>query len=325
MNSISRQCILGASLVLFIHAAHAATYNLCSVTGGCQHDNSYISVKNSYTKTQYPLVFAHGLNGFSKNGTIDYWYQIPQSLVSGGSDVYVTLEAAQNSSEVRGEQLLSQVKQILAISGAKKINLIGHSHGGQSVRYVAAVVPSQVASVTTVGSPHTGSPLFDAKKAKTTPPLVTNISNMFFEFFDLMSGEAYQQDKLAAIDSLTTLGAAKFNLKFPQALPAADNRCGEGAYQVNGVRYYSWGGTGLKTNLVDFSDYFLADTSKAFKESNDGVVGRCSSHLGQVIRDDFFMNHFDEVNQLFGMVSIFATSPITVYRNQANRLKNAGL
>ena len=37
------------------------------------------------------------------------------------------------------------------------------------------------------------------------------------------------------------------------------------------------------------------------------------------------MNHLDEVNQLFGLTSIFETSPVSVFRTHANRLKNAGL
>jgi len=60
-------------------------------------------------------------------------------------------------------------------------------------------------------------------------------------------------------------------------------------------------------------------------ENNDGLVGTCDSHLGQVIRDDYSMNHLDEVNLLFGIHHLFSTDPITTYRNHANRLKNAGL
>jgi triacylglycerol lipase len=44
-----------------------------------------------------------------------------------------------------------------------------------------------------------------------------------------------------------------------------------------------------------------------------------------VIRDNYRMNHLDEVNQFIGLTSLFETSPVTVYRQQANRLKNAGL
>ena len=33
-----------------------------------------------------------------------------------------------NSTEIRGEQTLQQVEEILAITGKAKVNLIGHSH-----------------------------------------------------------------------------------------------------------------------------------------------------------------------------------------------------
>ncbi len=52
-----------------------------------------------------------------------------------------------NSSEVRGEQYLAQLQEVMAITGAKKVNLIGHSHGAHAVRYAAGVIPDQVASV----------------------------------------------------------------------------------------------------------------------------------------------------------------------------------
>ena len=64
-------------------------------------------------------------------------------------------------------------------------------------------------------------------------------------------------------------------------------------------------------------------TSLAFGGAkNDGLVASCASHLGKVIRDDYAMNHLDEINQTVGLVNLFETNPVTVYRQQANRLKN---
>ncbi len=317
------------SLLASAMTAQAASYKLCSVAGGCTSTGS-ISVTSNYTQTKYPLVFAHGMAGFSKVGPADYWYGIPKDLVAGGSSVYVTQVASFQSSEVRGEQLLSQVQNILAISGAAKVNLIGHSHGNQSIRYVAAAIPAKVSSVTGVGGPQTGSPVADVIKGVTTIPglgpitatVLSGAINGFFLMIDAISGQGYRQDALAGMDSLTTKGAAAFNVKYPQAMPAT--KCAEGAYTVNGVRYYSWSGTGHLTNVLDISDAALAASGLVIPEANDGLVGRCSSHLGQVIRDDYFMNHLDEVNQIFGLVSIFETNPVSVYRQQANRLKTAG-
>ena len=59
--------------------------------------------------------------GFAKLGPIDYWYGIPQDLVSGGSKVYSTQVASFQSSEIRGEQLLKQVQNILAIRFANRL------------------------------------------------------------------------------------------------------------------------------------------------------------------------------------------------------------
>jgi len=332
MNKILAQGILAASLLSGIDAAQAAVYKTCSVSGGCVNGSSNISVSSNYTQTKYPLVFAHGMAGFSKVGPVDYWYGIPKDLVSGGSNVFVTQVASFQSSEVRGEQLLTQVKQILAITGAAKVNLIGHSHGNQSIRYVAAAIPTKVASVTGVGGPQTGSPVADVIKGVTTIPglgpltgaVLSGAINGFFLVIDAISGQGYRQDALAGMDSLTTAGAGAFNVKYPQALPPASNKCAEGAYTVNGVRYYSWSGTGHLTNVLDISDVPLAATGLVFPEANDGLVGKCASHLGQVLRDNYGMNHLDEVNQLFGLVNIFETNPVSVYRAQANRLKNSG-
>ena len=70
----------------------------------------------------------------------------------------------------------------------------------------------------------------------------------------------------------------------------------------------------------------MALTSLAFLGAkNDGLVSSCSSRLGKVIRDDYAINHLDEVNQTVGLTNLFETSPVTLFRQQANRLKNAGL
>ncbi len=291
-----------------------------------------LSHAGSYAQTKYPLVLAHGMAGFDKIGLLDYWYQIPQDLQANGAKVYLTQVSAFQSSEVRGEQLLRQVEDILAISGAAKVNLIGHSHGNQSTRYVAGVIPGKVASVTSVGGPTKGSPTADLIKGASQLPvigapatsLLTQVVNGFGALIGLAAGQRLPQDSLAGLNSLTTAGAADFNRRFPAGVPTT--ACGEGAYAVNGVRYYSWSGTAVLTNLVDPMDAGLALSSLSFLGSaNDGLVGRCSSHLGKVIRDNYYMNHLDEVNQTFGLVSLFETNPKSVFRQHANRLKLAGL
>jgi triacylglycerol lipase len=285
-----------------------------------------------YTQTRYPIVLVHGLFGWdSIAGTVDYFHKVPAALRASGAKVYVTQVSAANSTEVRGEQLLKQVKEILAITGASKVNIVGHSHGGPTARYVAGVAPELVASVSSVGGVNRGSDFADALRgvlpngSPITGAVAGLVDSTLVNLIQTLSGNGeLPRNAEAALDSLSTAGSLKFNQKFPAGIPTT--ACGEGAYVVQGVRYYSWGGNKQITNLLDISDGVLALSGAFFNgKPNDGLVSTCSMNLGQVIRTNYRMNHLDEVNQLFGLVHLFETNPVEVYRQQANRLKNAGL
>ncbi len=283
-----------------------------------------------YTQTKYPIVLVHGLFGFDNIGPVEYFYGIPSALRADGARVYTVQVSAANSTEVRGEQLLTQVKQILAVTGAAKVNLMGHSHGAPTSRYVASVRPDLVASVTSIGGVNKGSTVADvilgvAPAGSFTNAVLVSITNGLGTVISFLSGgSGLSQNSLAAVQALSTAGTAKFNLAHPEGLPTTT--CGEGAYTARGVAYFSWSGAQPYTNVFDIVDPALALTSLAFKGAkNDGLVSSCSSRLGRVIRDDYAMNHLDEVNQTVGIVNLFETSPVTLFRQQANRLKNQGL
>ena len=186
-------------------AQAAGQYYNCANANGCKLvDSKYFT--SSYTKTQYPVVLAHGLGGFTTLfGVIDYFNGIPEDLMKGGSEVYTTKTSAVNNSEVRGEQLLQQVKTIAAISGESKVNLFGHSQGGIDIRYVAGVAPKYVASVTAVSSPEQGSKTADFVKdvlepnntsgqpSNVTTQLVSGVFNLIGGFTDIGSGISFNQ------------------------------------------------------------------------------------------------------------------------------------
>jgi triacylglycerol lipase len=284
----------------------------------------------SYTQTENPVVLVHGLMGFdSLLGIYDYFFLIPNNLRSGGATVYVANLSASNYSEVRGEQLIDELDTLRALHGHQRFNLIGHSHGGPTIRYVASVRPDLVASITSVGSPHTGSAVADATRHGPPPgsymeSLLAGMVNALSTFIDVLAGDLHPQDALGALESLNSEGAAIFNAQHPQGMPTST--CGQGAAVVNGVRYYSMGGTRVFTNVLDPSDYMLSATSLFFGwQANDGLVERCSSHLGVVLRSNYPWNHLDQVNQVLALRGLFTPNPVSVYRAHANRLRNAGL
>jgi triacylglycerol lipase len=289
----------------------------------------------AFTKTRYPIVLAHGLFGFSSVGGVDYFYGIPSALRAKGATVFTPQVPAANTSEVRGEALLKYLRQLKATHGHQKFNLIGHSHGSHSVRYVAGVAPELVASVLLVGGPNQGSVIPDLLLSGTGAIGITNALTSIVNAIARAAGGVIggdglggPQDSLGALKSLSTAGAADFNRRFPAGMPTT--RCGSGAHFVNGVYYYSASGTikgSMLINLFTFdpADLALTVTQNIFRDDNDGLVSRCSSRWGLVLRDNYDWNHGDEINQVFGSVGFNAQSPVSFYRTHANRLKNMGL
>ena len=288
------------------------------------------SFASGYTQTRYPIVLVHGVFGFDNIGPVEYFYGIPYALQVDGARVYTVSVSAANSTEARGEQLLTQVKQILAATGASKVNLIGHSQGGPTSRYVSSVRPDLIASVTTVGGVNKGSKVADLLLGITpdgslSRAVLGSVTNGLATIISFLSGSPnLPQNVIAANISLSTVGTAKFNAAHPEGVPTS--ACGEGAYSSRGVSYFSWSGAQPYTNFLDVLDPALALTALVFEgEKSDGLVSSCSSHFGRVIRDNYSMNHLDEVNQTIGLVNIFETNPVTVFRQHANRLRNQGL
>ncbi|MBM7061276.1 triacylglycerol lipase [Pseudomonas sp. UL073] len=290
-------------------------------------------------QTRYPLLLVPGLLGFVRLPGYPYWYRIDRALRRAGAEVHPLLVSALHASETRGEQLLGEIERIRTATGAAKVNLIGHSQGALSARYAAARRPDWVASVTSVAGPNHGSELADylAHRAPAGSPYERLIIALLHGTARLLSwlerdyrGPALPQDARAAHASLTSVGVAAFNRLYPQGLPAEWG--GEGAAEVDGVRYYSWSGTlqpgrtDRGGNWLDLSNRFCRLFARSFvreRGHNDGMVGRCSSHLGRVIRDDYPFDHLDIVNQSHGLVGRGA-DPVAVYLEHAARLRADG-
>lgn len=177
---------------------------------------------SGYTETKYPIVLVHGLFGFDTLAGVDYFYGIPESLAKDGASVYVAQVSATNSSEVRGEQLLAQVETLIAATGASKVNLIGHSHGGPTARYVASVRPDLVSSVTSIGGVHKGSKVADlvrgtVAEGSPTEDIAVKLAGGLTTLINLLSGGSdLDQDGLASLEALTTEGSLAFNQFYPE-------------------------------------------------------------------------------------------------------------
>jgi triacylglycerol lipase len=290
--------------------------------------------------TCYPLVLVPGTLGFIRLVLYPYWYGIAEALRQSGATVIAVQVSPLNSSEVRGEQLLARIDEILRETGAEKVNLIGHSQGSLTARYAAAKRPDRVASVTSVAGPNHGSELADYLEKhypsdRSRGRLLAFLLRMIGALMCLLDtgyhGPKLPVDIHACHESLTTAGVTRFNQRYPQGLP--DTWGGHGPEEVNGVRYYSWSGTlqpgktDRGRNLFDGTNRSCRLFAKTFVREVghcDGMVGRYSSHLGTVIGDEYPLDHFDIVNQSLGLVGKGA-EPIRLFVEHAARLKAAGV
>ena len=290
--------------------------------------------------TRYPLLLVPGLLGFVRLLVYPYWFGIVKALERGGATVIPVMVSGVNSTEIRGEQLLKVIEQTVRETGVAKVNLIGHSQGALTVRYVAARRPDLVASVTSVAGPNYGSELADYLERHFPPgtlggrvvnAVIGLLAWTIVAFETGYRGPKLPMDITASHQSLTTTGVALFNRQYPQGLPAVWGENGEEL--VDGVRYYSWSGilkpgvTNRGRNLIDGTNVTCRIFARTFRKErgqSDGMVGRFSSHLGTVIGDDFALDHFDIVNQTFGLVGKGA-DPVRLFMEHAARLKAAGL
>lgn len=297
---------LSLSACLCLAPANAATANATATV-------------STESRIQHPIVLVHGLMGFDSILGTDYWYRIPDALRRSGATVLVAKVSAVNDNDVRGEQLLQQLQNWQAAKGYKKFNLIGHSQGGPTARYVAGVAPGLVASVTTVSSPHeidtTLPPDAIASLLIKQPKIVGNLG----EFIDWLSGASKLPEDPAALLAWAQNTAA-FNARFPAGAPTTP--CGQGPEKAsNGIYFYSVTGNQSKTNSWDPLDAIFKPSSVP----SDGLVAVCSAHWGKVLRDDYPWNHLDAVNQVLGLIGKGAPDPVAFYLQQASRLKGLGL
>lgn len=314
---------------------------------------------STYSKTKYPIVMVHGAFGFdSILGVIDYWYFITNNMRRRGAEVYVVNMSSAALHEKRGEELRADIQQILAISGASKVNLIAHSQGATASRYVAALEPQWIASVSCAHCMNEGTQFADGfidtlNAIGIGEPIVDGVVTMLLELLELVSGPGSDGDynsEMNVNQSMLDLAAASqhdpsyvaFNAAYPAAMPAykcwndTEGRNGpgstlakaSGASVVNGIRWYSWGGNDPITNLLDPFDLIVIPLAREFTGSAplkwDGLVPTCGMALGEALRLDYKANHFDAINHALAITAWGMNIPYIYYKH-ANRLKLAGL
>lgn len=266
--------------------------------------------------TRHPIVLAHGFDASPTNR----WgfYRVADALRADGHVVVEAIVPPYDAPEVRAEHLADQIDAVLD-GGAEKVNVIAHSMGGLDARHVVAPRSLEdgapgglgygdvVASITTISSPHRGSPVADT-------------------MLDVMDGLHVDDD---LVDALASAWGIRFNdladdSHVRAALLGISERRSPGFAAENPddprVHYQSWAGVSSVLGVRNpkdrdaCEDEALGDFRKADRMNatlapmaaitarglqlvpNDGMVSVESAKHGE-FRGCIPADHLDEVGQ----------------------------
>ena len=244
------------------------------------------------------IVLAHGIFGFQTFLGIEYFNGVKDFLVNTFQNVslhvLVTEVSPAGTIEQRGGELGQQILRGLGQDGAantldpnEKVHIIAHSMGGLDARFLISPdnkdnIADRVASLTTISTPHHGSPVADLLVAlidgASLSPLHRKIAEELNEILDKI------KISHGGLRNLTTEATEVFNEQYHNQ-------------DFSRVHYFSIAGRGRGgfapscVELIPFHRYIERQTH----EDNDGLVAVSSAVWGEGDTELWPADHADEV------------------------------
>ncbi len=211
-------------------------------------------------RLKHPLVLAHGICGFDEiklAGRRHSYFRVAPKLRKLGAQVYCPDVPPIGSIAQRAEVFAKKVSQL----SDKKVNVIAHSMGGLDARYALSELglKDRVASLTTIGTPHHGTPLAD---------IGTGVLGEKLKLRKMLGSFGVDLD---AFYDLTTERMTAFNRK---------------VVDVKGVSYHSVVASVNKGALL-LNPLLLPAYLYVFDSAglNDGLVPASSQRWGEVVKE----------------------------------------
>jgi triacylglycerol lipase len=235
------------------------------------------------------IILVHGILGFRKRLGVEYFRDVAEHFSAQGLAVLVPELDPTEGIEFRGNQLGDQINTGFdkgTLDGNQKTHVIAHSMGGLDSRYLLSPISGKrlvapVRSLTTISTPHQGSPIADLVDAPLdlvpfphlpfSPP--GNPLDLALNALGI---------SLDGLRDLTTASCQAFSAKFTND-PS--------------VAYFSVAGSGrlgvapTASALLPFHHYILARTGQA----NDGLVPVNSAKWGTFNPATWPADHAEEV------------------------------
>lgn len=174
------------------------------------YDENRKTVDMSCYRLKYPILLIHG-TAARDNGL--FWGRIPKVFLDNNIPFYYGNTAPWGSVRNNAEMLRSTMMDITTKTDIQKFNLIAHSKGGIDARYMIAKLneANMVASLTTISTPHLGTPIADfflekyLSEESITKKIVEKIASLF-------GGKS--PDPIELIRNLSTSNMQRFNKEY---------------------------------------------------------------------------------------------------------------
>ncbi len=223
--------------------------------------------------TVNPIVLAHGFGGWNAFVAFEYFYKVKDYLQSAGFEVYASDVSPVNSIAARAQDLK---EDILSRYPNRKVNIIAHSMGGLDARYMITHLDmaDQVASVTTIATPHRGTSVADVAVG-----ILPGSTEAITDFFLNIVGLDW--------DGVTELTMDYVRSEFNPSTPDHPD-----------VSYFSYGGNSLP--VLSPLLVVPAATILVLEGMNDGLVSVISAQWGSYL-GTLNADHIDEIGQIAGI------------------------
>ena len=215
--------------------------------------------------TKYPVLMVHGVF-FRDTKFFNYWGRIPKELETNGAKIFYGNHSSAASIADSAAELKVRITEILAETGAEKLNIIAHSKGGLDCRYAISKlgISDNVASLTTINTPHRGCLFADYLLTKIPVDIKDKVANTYNSTLKKL-GEA-NPDFLAAVNDLTDSNCKKLNDEMDTP---------------KGIYCQSVGSVLTGSTYGQFPLNFSYHLVKHFSGDNDGLVSEESFEWGE--------------------------------------------
>lgn len=215
--------------------------------------------------TKYPILFVHGVF-FRDTKYFNYWGRIPVELETNGATIFYGNHHSASSVADSAAELKSRITEILAETGAEKLNIIAHSKGGLDCRYAISKlgIADKVASLTTINTPHKGCLFADCLLSKIPSSIKNKVADTYNSTLRKF-GES-NPDFLTAVNDLTDSACKQLNTEIPTP---------------QGIYCQSVGSVLTKATSGKFPLNLSYHLVKYFSGENDGLVDETSFKWGE--------------------------------------------